>query len=458
MTNGRPILAVTLALLLAAVTLDAPARTSADAPPSGPPGVIQTIAGGGTTVMRPYRLLVDQSDALIVDDSGTYIYKITNAGVIPIAGTLGVSSGIGDGGPATAATIALSYGIATDSAANLYIGELFGCRVRRVDATSGVISTVVGTRCRATVWPEDWVDGSPAIQTPLFSVGPVAVDNAGDLYIGDYCRIVKVSGGVITSVAGATSQSSSCTDDGDGGSALSAHIQELIAMAVAANGDIYFTSNAGCRIRKISGGVITTVAGDGVCGFNGDGPATAVHVSAGYMTVDALGTVFIAEQGVCRVRAVRDGFISTVAGMGSVYPNGCGTSGDGGPANAARLGVLSDVALDSAGNLYVGEFTSDYTNGRIRIVYGADRDSDGDGYTDAQEGNLAKDPQQYCDLMRADANGDGVVNSIDLLVVAKAGQRWPRVLRMDQNGDGRVNALDLLIVAKRQNRSVSGCL
>ncbi len=405
------------------------------------------------TAMYPHYLLLDSSGNIVVVEPGCYLRKISGGVIAPIAGDGVCRQAHGDGIPATAYGIAPSE-VAQDAQGNLFVTEWTeGCDVRRIDATTGGISTVAGNGCYTP--PTATYDGQAATNVRFISLTSVVVDPNGDLLLANLCQIYRISGGIVNTVAGVPAGApGSCVDDCDGGSALAAHLSDFLSLAAAPNGDIYVASYGGCRIRKISAGIITTVAGDGVCGFNGDGPANSARLKQPQqITLGSTGALFIADTYNCRVRVLRDGFLTTVAGS-SV----CGFSGDGGPATSAALSAtrgegVTGVALDSAGNLYIGDFD----NGRIRVVYGADRDSDGDGYTDAQEGNLGKDPQQYCDLMRADANGDGIVNSTDLLVVAKAGQRWPRVVRMDQNGDGRVNSIDLLIVAKRQNRSVSNC-
>jgi uncharacterized protein (TIGR03437 family) len=143
-------------------------------------------------------------------------------------------------------------------------------------------------------------------------------------------------------------------------------------------GNVYFADTGNQSIRKISNGVITTVAGNGTAGFSGDnGPATSAQLNLqsggincclpvnpsprlpGGIAVDASGNLFIADSGNQRVRTVSNGVITTIAGTGTP-----GFSGDGGPATSAELYSPSGIAIDTAGKIYV----SDSSNGRIRLL------------------------------------------------------------------------------------------
>ena len=177
----------------------------------------------------------------------------------------------------------------------------------------------------------------------------LAVDAAGALYITETGRIRKVSNGVITTVAGYGSSGSS---GGDNGPAGFAQFQFPSGLALDSSGNLYITDET--RIRKVSDGVITTVAGNGTNGFSGDdGPATSAEFSALYggstIAVDSEGDLYIADAMNNRVRKVSKGVITTVAGGGGDYP------GDNGPATSALLTLPSSVTVDSAGNLYIIE-------------------------------------------------------------------------------------------------------
>jgi hypothetical protein len=156
------------------------------------------------------------------------------------------------------------------------------------------------------------------------------VDSAGNLYIADWQnnRIRKVSNGVISTVAGTGTRGFS----GDGGPATSAQLAYPQSVAVDSAGNLYIADTSNSRIRKVSNGVITTVAGDGRFGFSGDnGPATSAQLNGPVgVAVDSAGNLYIADQVNQRIRKVSGGVITTVAGGGS-------SIGDNGPATSAQF-------------------------------------------------------------------------------------------------------------------------
>jgi sugar lactone lactonase YvrE len=180
----------------------------------------------------------------------------------------------------------------------------------------------------------------------------VAVDASGNLYIPDRNgnRIRKVTAsGTITTIAG----NGTCGYSGDGGPAVNAEICYSLGAAVDAAGNLYFTGIS--VVRKITpDGTITTVAGNGGYGYSGDGgPATSATLEGPQaVAVDAVGNIYIADTNANVIRRVApDGMIATVAGNGNA-----GFSGDGGPATSAQLSTPVAVATDAAGNLYIAEF------------------------------------------------------------------------------------------------------
>jgi len=199
---------------------------------------------------------------------------------------------------------------------------------------------------------------------PLLLPSGVAADAVGDLYIADTNRhqVLKVdTGGAITVVAGTGVQGFT----GDGGAATQAELDSPMGVAVGADGTIYISDTHNQRVRVVdASGVIRTMAGTGRAGFGGDGgAATAALLHApGAMAVGADGTVYIADTGNQRVRCVHAGVMTTMAGDGVQ-----GFSGDGGPATQAELDAPSGVVLDASGNLYI----ADMHNQRIRFVDGA---------------------------------------------------------------------------------------
>lgn len=219
------------------------------------------------------------------------------------------------------------------------------------------ISTVAGTR---TAGPKG--DGGRAVDAELKSPYGIAVDSLGTVYISDHGnhRIRKVTtDGKISTVAGNGSPS----HKGDGGPAVSAQVSSPRDIAVDSTGAVYLADTGNHRVRKITAdGMISTVAGTGVHNSTGDGgPATAARLHTPYgVAVDGEGALFIAEYGGHRVRKVAvDGTISTIAGTGSA-----GSGGNGGAASKAQLNRPYAVAVDGEGNLYIAEAD----NHRIRKV------------------------------------------------------------------------------------------
>ena len=149
---------------------------------------------------------------------------------------------------------------------------------------------------------------------------------------------------------------------GDGGAATSAELSVPSGVAVDSLGNVYIADSRNNRIRKVSpSGIITTVAGNGAPGYSGDGgPATAAELNnPTSVAVDPAGNLYIADSNNNRIRAIENGVIFTAVGNGTA-----GYSGDGAGAGAAELFYPYGVALDSSGNLYI----ADTVNARIRMV------------------------------------------------------------------------------------------
>jgi len=326
-------------------------------------GVISTVAGsaapgfGGDNgpatsaqLTNPLSVAVDSAGSLyIADDFDASIRKVSNGVITTVAGSWVPGFG-GDNGPATSALLSQPRGLAVDSAGNLYIADYGNQRVRKV--SNGVITTVAGNGTQGFSG-----DNGPAASAQLYYPNGVAVDSAGNLYIADTVnnRIRKVSGGIITTLAG----NGGFSFFGDNGPATSALLFAPANVAVDPAGSLYIADSGNHLIRKVSNGVITAVAGNGTQGFSGDtGPATSAQLSwPSGVAVDSAGNLYIADSGNYRIRKVSDGVITTVAGGGSFV-------GDTGPATSARLWYPQGVAVDSAGKLYI----SDTDNNRIRMV------------------------------------------------------------------------------------------
>ncbi len=323
---------------------------------------ISTVAGNGTSGSSgdggpataaeldwPYGVAVDASGNLyIADPSNSRIRKVSNGVITTVAGS-GTDGFSGDGGPATAAQLRAPYSVAVDTSGNLYILDSGNSRVRKV--SNGVITTVAGNGTSGFSG-----DGGPATAAELSGGSSVTVDASGNLYIADTGnnRIREVSNGVITTVAGGGTDGSD-----DGGPATAGALNTPSGVAVDASGNLYIADTYNQRICKVSNGVITTIAGIGI-GFSGDGgPATAAELDYPHgVAVDASGNLYIADSLNQRIREISNGVITTIAG-------GATTGlGDGGPATSAGLNGPQDVAVGLGGDVYV----ADTFNNRIRLL------------------------------------------------------------------------------------------
>jgi uncharacterized protein (TIGR03437 family) len=333
-----------------------------------PDGIITTVAGSGfpgfagdggpatsASLAVPEGAAVDAAGNLFIADLGNNrIRKVTPGGIITTVAGNGFPSFSGDGGPATSASLHGPSGVAVDAAGNLFIADYFNNRIRKI-TPGGIISTVAGSGAKGFSG-----DGGPATSASLATPSGVVVDAGGNLFIADEGnnRIRKITpGGAITTVAGNGAQNFS----GDGGPATSASLGGPRGVAVDAAGSLFIADKLNDRIRKITlGGTITTVAGNGIYRFAGDGKAavTAVLNNPSGLAPDATGNLFVADTNNNRIRKITPGgTITTVAG-GTAY----GFSGDGGPATSALLNNPSGVAVDAAGNLFIADL------GRIRKV------------------------------------------------------------------------------------------
>ncbi len=266
----------------------------------------------------------------------------------------------GDGGAATSAEFNGENDVAVDGFGNLYIADMYNNRVRMVNASTGVISTVAGNGTQGYSG-----DGGAATSAELNWPSAVVLDSSGNLYIADSnnnrIRVVNASTGVISTVAGNGTQGYS----GDGGAATSAEFNTPDGLALDSGGNIYIADlfNDCIRMVNASTGVISTVAGNGTPGYSGDGGlATSAEINYPQgVAVDSSGNIYIADyyNDVIRKVTASTGVISTVAGNGTV-----GFSGDGGAATSAELAYPDGVAVDRAANIYI----ADAGNSRVRMV------------------------------------------------------------------------------------------
>jgi sugar lactone lactonase YvrE len=393
---------------------------------------ISTLAGATPLFNEPSAVALDTAGNInapntfiyVADTFSHRVYRINSAGSAAVIAGTGVAGSTGDGGLATAAQVSVPAGLAVDAAGNLYVAENLGNRVRKI-TPAGIISTVAGTGVAGFSG-----DDGPATAAKLNGPWGLAVDATGNLFIADSDnhRVRRVdTAGVMTTIAGYGFEGY----NGDGNFAIFSGLAHPLGVAVDGTGNVWIADTRNDRIRRVStGGIISTVAGTGVRGFSGDGAlALAAQLSLpASIKLDASGNAYVTDSGNYRVRKFADGgSINTVAGNG-VY----GFSGDGGPPTSAALAFPYDAAVDASGNLYI----ADTDNNRIRKVTGLTarvaRDLNGD----------AKSDILYFDATGAAGvvlmNGVTQTGSGNVLT---AGSGWSITHAADFDGDGKADLL-----------------
>lgn len=288
---------------------------------TAPSGIMSLVAGSGyfgdsgipgpalgAQLTMPQGLVVDsKGNFYISDPEQQVVYKVTAGKIAVYAGT-GVGGFAGDGGPATKAKLDLPYGLALDSAGNLYIADQGNNRIRKVTASTGKISTVAGSSSSVPGFNEPCHvprDGVAATSATLCDPSAVAVDAKGDLYIDDFndneIRMVSAKTGDISTVAGAYNRVGFA---GDGSLAVNASLRYPEGMAIDTSGNIYIADTRNCAVRKVTAatGVINTVAGNPGYGCPGTPspsgtPATSAAMGKPHsIAVDAAGDIFVTDK------------------------------------------------------------------------------------------------------------------------------------------------------------------
>lgn len=372
-------------------------------------GVITTVAGNGQTgysgdngpataaKLIPIAVAVDaQGNLFIAGDEN--IREVSGGTITTVAG--GASQGFaGDNGPATAAQLNSPQGIAVDAAGNLYIADTQNSEIRKI--SGGVITTLAGVRTAQGFGG----DGGPAASASLDYPYGVAVSPDGVVYIADYhnARIRQVSNGVITTVAG---NGQSFLFSGDGGPATKAQLTGPAGFAFDQAGNLYFSDAGNHRIRKVENGIVTTIAGNGAAGFGGDGgPPLSAQLTPAGILLDAAGNLYFADSGNNRIRMISNGVVSTIAGTGFAGVPSETPFGDGGSAAAASLDTPTGLAFDNTGNLLI----ADFGHHRIRrISSGVINAFAGNGQTGVSGDGLsaASVPLQSVSGLAVDASGN----------------------------------------------------
>ena len=356
-------------------------------------GTIKLFAGDGTQGFKgdggppteaklsgPMGVWVDAAGNVFISDSGNQrIREVTGSGKEAQINTILGGGNGGDGGAASSAELAQPYTVAVDSNNNYYIADTANNRVRVVNTQSsaitvatvsvpaGAIATIAGS---GEYGYAKGNGGMPALNATLNSPKGVAVDSAGNIYITDpddgVVWEVNNSTGIISLFAGdfepCNSPAPGC---GDGGSPTNAQLSSPSSLAINKAGNIFITDPVANRIRKVSEGTISTVAGTGTAGYSGDGgPAVDAKLNHPFgVAVDAAENLYIADSANNVIRCVlgvvggcSDSTHKYVVGdiVRFAYNTKKAFRGDGGPAKDAARWNPTEVAVDSRGNLFVG--------------------------------------------------------------------------------------------------------
>ena len=386
-------------------------------------GIITTVGGGGVsdggpatdaTLSNPVSVAVSDDGTIFVSDNGNQrIRRVDTSGTISTYAGTGESGFSGDGGPATNARLDNPAGVNVDGAGNLYIADRDNNRVRRV-SPSGIITTVAGN---GEAFGGSG-DGGPATDTTVSSPTDVFATEKGTLYISDQGnrRIRRVSPtGTISTVVG----NGLLGFSGDGGPGTDAKIGAPAGLVVTADGILYFSDRQNHRIRRLSAtGVIATVAGDGNDLFGGDdGPAAAAYLNTPTaVAVDPEGNLLVVDAANDRIRRIdANGIITTYLGTGE--PAVPSANGDGGSAAETRLTRPVDIFVTPSGDIYIADSGAD----RIRKVFAQI----------AEPPPSAFDP---IDPTLADFDNDGSVGFSDFLDFAQAFGSTDSRFDIDESG------------------------
>lgn len=318
----------------------------------------QGVEATSVPLLLPTGVAYDGAGNLYIAEAGNHrVRKVDAQGWMTSLAGNGQQGYGGDGGPATAAQVDTPVCVALDGSGSVYVCDSHNHRVRRVDAVTGVITTVVGTGAAGFAG-----DGGAATAAMLDLPVAIAVDGTGNLWVADArehrVRRVDAGTGVIRTVAGTGAEGFS----GDGGLSIAAMLDAPSGLALDAGGNLYVADAHNGRVRRIDGatGVITTVAGGGSSVADAGATAVRLRLPRG-VAVDAAGRLYISDATDLRVRQVdaANGVAVTVAGSGVE-----GFSGEMGSPTAATMQRPAGVALSPAGLLTVAEAG----DGRVRQV------------------------------------------------------------------------------------------
>ncbi|HTA81929.1 MAG TPA: hypothetical protein VK783_03290, partial [Bacteroidia bacterium] len=319
-------------------------------------------AASGAQLNFPTGVALDPMGNIYIADRSNYRIRVvgTNGIISTYAGT-STSGYNGDGGNADTTEFGYPNQLVADSSGNIYIADQNNNDIRLVN-TLGIVSTIAGNVSLGGGYSGD---GAAATLAQLNGPEGVSVDPAGNVYIADYNNgvIRKINtGGIISTMAGSNN---SVSFSGDGGLGTNAIISNPTGVVRDKLGNVYFADQSNMRIRElnVSTHIITTIAGNGTSGFSGDGgAATASELgSPQALAIDDSGNIYIADVSNYRIRKITSatGIISTYAGFGN-----SGYNGENINADTLRMGNVNGLAVDTAGNVYF----SDEDNSILRKI------------------------------------------------------------------------------------------
>ncbi len=400
---------------------------------SGPS--ISTVATG---ISNPLGLAFDNSTGALYISDGTasVVYKLLGGGRSTFAG-LGVPGFTGDGGPATSAQLNNPAGLAVDGVGGVFIADNSNNRVRRVDP-NGVIVTVAGSGALGFSG-----DGGPATDAGMNPLG-VAVSPGGVLYIGDFLnkRVRAVGGWAGPQPPPTPTPTPTAT-------------ATLTPTPTMTNTPVPTATNT------LTPTPSPTSTPCPVGGCPAPAPPTLTHAASGGTTTTVQGTLTAAANTTYQV-SLYSGATCSPSGAGAVLFGSLSatTSASGSVTFTQLFNVFvpaGQVVVATA--MGPGSGASAFSGCMTVVTRLCTDDTLCNGYTDAQKIALGKDPFTYCAIMRADINGDGAVNGLDLNMLAKYFTQTvpPAPSRVDQNMDNQINGLDLNLFAKVFTQSVSQC-
>jgi hypothetical protein len=330
---------------------------------------ISNYPGTGISLYQPYGLFADPASTKVYvagsGEAASYVLNSSNNTVSHFVGN-GVAGFAGDGTAYNGAGTELNgpTAFAKDSNGNLYILDQSNCALREVVVSTGEITTIAGGSLGHLNGCGFSGNGGTAVNAQLYYPTGLAIDSSNNIYISEpaECDVRKIAAAtkIITTFAG----NEHCGYSGDGGPATNAKLNQPYDVSVDGDNNLYIADTSNQRIRKVDAvtNFITTVAGDGVAGYTGDGPAIGVSLNGPQgVFADPNGNLFVADYNNDIVRWVSPtGQLLTIAGTPQTY----GFGGDGGVATSALFAYAARITQDNAGNFYV----DDYNDNRVRKI------------------------------------------------------------------------------------------